>query len=119
MHKDWKRNVTTNESIRKKWNASKQRKEMSADQVSWWEKVRYLYWEPLPRSRLEHWYKLRKETVRMAKQARDNSQVKVEHAVDTSIQSDDSREELKRQQKELLKLVDNYEILCSYGIDTK
>ena len=73
LHEYWKNNVTTNEMIRKKWNAKTKREEMSTDKVTEWEKLRYLYWEPIPRSRLEHWYKLRKVTVNMAKQVSANT----------------------------------------------
>ena len=50
----------------------------------------------------------------MAKESRENGS---SISDDENIESEMSKKELRAQQEELLKLVDNYEMLCSYGID--
>lgn len=49
-------NVTTNESIRKKWNAKNKER---GKEVTTWAKLKAYYWDPLPESRLVAYFRLR------------------------------------------------------------
>jgi palmitoyltransferase ZDHHC9/14/18 len=53
-------NVTSNENLRKKWNSRRKRQgnKLSPVDVSFCEKLRYFYWEPLPESRIEQYFKI-------------------------------------------------------------
>jgi palmitoyltransferase ZDHHC9/14/18 len=53
-------NITSNENLRKKWNSrrARQGEKLSPLKVSFCEKLRYFYWEPLPESRIETYYKI-------------------------------------------------------------
>ena len=102
MHSDVMRNVTTNETIRKKWNAKKDR-DSNATSVTNWQKYRYLYWEPLPRSRLGHYFEIREETVKLARRSKAKGQTSiVSMPDDENIESEVSKRELRARQEELL-----------------
>ena len=101
IHQQIMGNVTTNEVLRNKWNA-KQEKNFET-LISNKEKLRYLYWAKLPRSRLEHFFSIRKEAKIQRVSALDNEERDVAN--------------FKERQRELLEQVDNYEMLMSYGID--
>jgi palmitoyltransferase ZDHHC9/14/18 len=53
-------NITSNENLRKKWNSrrTRQGEKLSPLKVSFCQKLRYFYWEPLPESRIETYYKI-------------------------------------------------------------
>ena len=52
MHQQVMDNVTTNESIRKKWNAKNIDERTKEREISDCEKFRYVYFDPLPVSRI-------------------------------------------------------------------
>ena len=58
MHYQIMDNVTTNESIRKKWNA-KNVEARNKDKVSTCDKFRYVYFDKLPVSRIQRYHELR------------------------------------------------------------
>ena len=55
------KNITTNESLRNKWNA-KENKKRRAVPVSCCERMKYLYWRKSSPSRVEAYYHLEKTT---------------------------------------------------------
>ena len=126
------KNVTTNENIRKKWNAKGNAKSI---QVSTKEKFKYFYWDKLEESRIEKYFKLRDQAVEMAKEhtrqasASMASQGSMGHSVgggsvndggfDVESQNLEANvyKNLKVIQKKYLKEIDNKAVLLSYGID--
>lgn len=58
MHCQVQDNVTTNEQIRKKWNA-KNREGNRARPIKCWDKFKYIYFGDLPVSRIQRYYELR------------------------------------------------------------
>jgi len=67
MHYQVMDNVTTNEKLRKRWNA-KNRDERNKDQrVKACDKFRYIYLGKLPVSRIQRYHELREEAIAMAK----------------------------------------------------
>ena len=69
MHYQIMDNVTTNESIRKKWNA-KNIEARKKDKISSWDKFRYVYLDKLPMSRIQRYHELREQAIEMAKERR-------------------------------------------------
>lgn len=60
-------NVTTNEKIRKKWNA-KNREERKDDRVKGCDKLRHFYFGKLPVSRIQRYHELRQQAIETARE---------------------------------------------------
>ena len=62
-------NVTTNENIRKKWNA-KNIEDRNKQRISKCDKLRHVYFDKLPVSRIQRYHELRQQAIEMAKERR-------------------------------------------------
>ena len=129
------KNVTTNENIRKRWNAS--RDQGGAIQVTAAEKFKYFYWDKLPKSRIQRYHELKKEAVVTAEDSKRAhsmsmmSQGSQGHSIagggsvlggggfqfDEDEIGPDIKKLVRRMEKDLLKEIDNHAVLLSYGID--
>ena len=139
MHYQVMDNVTTNEKIRKRWNA-KNRDERNKDQrVKACDKFRYIYLGKLPVSRIQRYHELREEAIAMAKERmRRGSNQMISHSsfagsvgggsvAGAGIANGFDLEDLEMEnnlkkyvrmvQKGLVKEIDNEAVLVSYGID--
>ena len=68
MHYQVMDNVTTNEQIRKKWNA-KNRDERNKDKrVKGCDKFKFVYFAKLPVSRIQRYHELREDAISMARE---------------------------------------------------
>lgn len=56
------KNVTTNESLRNKWNA-RQLRDRADQSPSKWDLTKHFYFGSLPKSRLTHYFKLKEEAI--------------------------------------------------------
>ena len=81
------KNVTTNEHLRKKWNATQSQNDQ---QTSYWDKIKQYYFKPLPKSRLQHYCEIRDAIF--------------------------DRNDIERSSSEI-SLIDNNSLLLEYGID--
>ena len=135
IHDQVMQNLTTNEKLRKKWNA-KQTNAVN-NLITDKQKFRYFYLEKLPTSRIQRYHELKQTALQIAK-----DQHSIEHSgvgesslhhpggggsinismgfsfADNEIEPDVHRS-IKKIQKDLLKQIDNYELLMSYGIDVE
>ena len=59
------KNVTTNENIRKRWNASRSQSDV---QVTYWQRFKYFYMGRLAPSRIQSYFQLKRKAVAMAKE---------------------------------------------------
>jgi len=81
------KNVTTNEHLRKKWNATQSQNDQ---QTSHWDKIKQYYFKPLPKSRLQHYCEIRDAIFDQNDSERSSSEIS---------------------------LIDNNSLLLEYGID--
>lgn len=139
MHYQVMDNVTTNEKIRKRWNA-KNRDERNKDQrVKACDKFRYIYLGKLPVSRIQRYHELREEAIDMAKdRMRRGSNQMISHSsfagsvgggsvagagpangfdLEDLEMENNLKKYVRMVQKGLLKEIDNEAVLASYGID--
>lgn len=128
-------NVTTNEQIRKKWNAKN--KASRADQrIKACDKFKYVYFGKLPVSRIQRYHELRQQAIETAKERMKmgSSSIISQSSFAASagggsvagaggFEFDDIEIEgnlqkyVRMVQKGLLKEIDNQAVLMSYGIN--
>ena len=105
MHGQVMKNVTTNESLRQKWNASKVMSDQDATiQPSKWARTKQFYMSDLPKSRLERFFELNDEIITSFASEHDSGNLKAKY---------------ESERMKTLSELDNYHVLLEYGIDTR
>lgn len=103
-------NITSNENLRKKWNSRRARQgnKLSPVNPSFCEKLRYFYWEPLPQSRIETYFKI----LEQAGISPDEAESRISQSI--AVGAD---QEMSVSGDIAFKEVDNKTVLVDYGID--
>lgn len=103
-------NITSNENLRKKWNArrTRQGEQLSPLKVSFCEKLRYFYWEPLPESRIETYFKILDQAGMSPAEAEERISQSIAASADQEISVSGAIG---------FNEVDNKAVLSDYGID--